>query len=480
MAPEDQRRGTLVRSQETLRKTGLTKPRYYYYSVSVFVATDMLNRSLVLSIFFVFILQVDYYDAYIPLVCFIILLHSILFEIIDAQRTSQDATDTKSDSFLGKYVVNNGIMKWLFIFIWIIMPSNILFLRNFHYPGADLARKITTINGVIIIASGMIWLFVWYFTVAADPQIGTFVSWFTYFVIANIIPFFLLQIGRKRDIERVLHKKQHKETAPNSSSSSISPNSATSGNNINNNNYRRTASSAADKGVPKISSKSHTARIGSTSATASGNVSLDITGSSKDSNKKGFKQKVSDSLTLATILTSTKDKDKDKDGSSKNEVQRSRSVRKGTNSDLTSSIGRSASARKRTKEDIGKDLKEIKEKKESKGGHRTKSEKSKNKSKNKEKGRDSIDGNNSAKSGKKGGKSPKPKETDNKDKKHRKVTSDRMHVNRPKSTIREKSRSNTLKREDYDEKGRPKAKKDGKKDSKNDTKKGKDSKGGDN
>lgn len=165
----------------------------------------MFNRSLVLSLFFVSLLSVTNFDEYIIVVVISVVIHQIVFHVINEQRTNVNKKSKNNankiisyagqdDGPLGKLIKKNVFTLGLFVALYTILPSSVVFLRNFHIEHARISFWITWVNGLAIYFGGILFFIL---RVTLDNKLNAlYISGFIYILIFNSIPYILVLYGR--------------------------------------------------------------------------------------------------------------------------------------------------------------------------------------------------------------------------------------------------------------------------------------------
>ena len=154
----------------------------------------MFNRSLVLSLFFVALLGVANLDAYIATVIVVVVLHQIVFHFINQQRTNTGVDDGK----IGKLIKSNVVFFGIFIMFYMLLPSSVIFLRNFHIKEARISYWVTWLNGIGMVFGGILFFIL---RVTLDNKLNVLYSvGGVYILLFNTIPFTLVLYGRLKEI----------------------------------------------------------------------------------------------------------------------------------------------------------------------------------------------------------------------------------------------------------------------------------------
>merc|ERR1712228_117113 len=170
------------------------RPMWYYWTLALYTATDIFNRSLLIALFFVTILNVNDYDYYVIVTSVLVIFHQIIFWFINHQRNTKTGFD---DGCLGKIIKSNKCLFACFILFYILMPSAVLFLRNFHVLDVQISKWVCWINGsVLILGATIFWIY-------RETEVNNTVSnnYFAaaiYLISFNFIPFMFVLFGRTK------------------------------------------------------------------------------------------------------------------------------------------------------------------------------------------------------------------------------------------------------------------------------------------
>ena len=157
----------------------------------------MFNRSLVLSLFFVSVVDVATFDGYVIVVIFSVVSHQIVFHFINEQRSLRTGLDNGK---LGKLIKKNNITLGCFVAFNIILPSSVVFLRNFHVPKAKISFWVIWVNGFSIIFAAFLF---WIIKVSSEDKLDSrlssnYIAALIYIFSANTIPFGMILYGRTK------------------------------------------------------------------------------------------------------------------------------------------------------------------------------------------------------------------------------------------------------------------------------------------
>eukprot|EP01084_Bolivina_argentea_P265312 449676_1 len=178
---------------------GFKKTKLYYWSLALYTATDMFNRAMFMALFFVTALNVQNYDAYIITIIFLAIIHQIIFVVISRQRNTKNGED---DGCFGKLISTNWVTFGVFIMFYNILPSSVIFLRNFHVETAKISFLLIWINGISLIFSAILFWLIRVFAVNNNLSNNYFAA-IIYLLAFNTIPFICVLFGRKKVRERV-------------------------------------------------------------------------------------------------------------------------------------------------------------------------------------------------------------------------------------------------------------------------------------
>ena len=169
------------------------KPIIYYFSLALFASSDLLNRCLILSLYVFVIFEFNLYNIYIVSVILLLVLHQLLFYVINLDRDSKTGLDDKKYSVV-YYISRNKFFYILFIIFHTIIPSCIIFLRNFHILNAKLSYNLVFINEITIV---VLLIYFWLHQYIKNKDfislyIVNFYLFIVYLTFINILPFLVL------------------------------------------------------------------------------------------------------------------------------------------------------------------------------------------------------------------------------------------------------------------------------------------------